>query len=407
MPRLLLPCCLIAILPDAALGETPRSDWPYYRHDRHLTARSPARGNLTEAPVIKWKYYLGGWHNRFVITHASGGRTSLSIPAQTSASSSPMTWDGTPLVDLAGDGKLVATPPGKVGRLLPNIQGLQSVQWSHLPNQPSRAVGRCYSYEEGADRPKLRWQTEEESEVYELLCTVGDVDGDSLLDVVFVTHYRALIYDGQTGKKKSTIQWPIGRNYGQITLADVDGDRLPEIVVVADSPPHVDVLKYRPDKGELLWSHRYITDDHVSSPIELMLYLVSHHVLDIDGDGHPEIIYNRYNFEKDHRWHVVIRDARTGKEKYNLPGHFIWGIADLGNGKPSLCCLRPRAVASPKSAQRKSWTFKKIAGPRHGRPSEFGGKQLLTFGQLMNPRLLHLVLLLNVVSSPSTWTATA
>jgi len=111
------------------------------------------------------------------------------------------------------------------------------------------------------------------------------MDGDELTEVIFMTHYRVLVYNGQTGEKKSTLKWPIGRNYGQMTLADVDGDKLPEVVVVVDSPPHVDVLKYAPKEGKLLWSHRYITDAQVSLPIEIKLRLIPDPIQDVDGNG--------------------------------------------------------------------------------------------------------------------------
>src|SRR5437899_2707899 len=102
-----IPSCLLLLsfLSASHTTEAAPGDWPYYRHDRQLTARSSARGNLTEAPVIKWKYYLGGWHNRFSITYAEGERVSILIPKPTDPPSNVI-WDGIPPIDLVGDGKL-------------------------------------------------------------------------------------------------------------------------------------------------------------------------------------------------------------------------------------------------------------------------------------------------------------
>jgi len=333
--------CLVWALIGACRAQSG-ADWPLYRHDARLTARSLAVGNLTQEPVELWKYYLGGWNNELVVTYAKGHSSRLVLATDASEQARRTRdvddWHPATLVDLAGDGNLVPTPPGKVAKLLPRVAGLQQVLWEHPPDKPTRGIGRCCSFENGADQRRLVWQTEEETAVYELLWTIADLDGDGLCEVVFMTHYRILVYDGQTGKKKSTLRWPIGRNYGQMTLADVDGDRLPEVVVVVDSPPHVDVLKYAPDEGKLLWSDRYITDAQVSLPIELKLRLIPNHVRDIDGDGHVEIVYNLFNSQGDFKWHVVVRDALTGKTKHDLPGLFLWGLVDLhaaGQGVPA------------------------------------------------------------------------
>ena len=38
------------------------SDWPMYRHDAALSAESPLRGGLAEAPTVAWSLELGGPH---------------------------------------------------------------------------------------------------------------------------------------------------------------------------------------------------------------------------------------------------------------------------------------------------------------------------------------------------------
>src|SRR6476619_5784440 len=38
------------------------SDWPMYRHDPALSAESPLRGGLAEAPRVAWSLDLGGPH---------------------------------------------------------------------------------------------------------------------------------------------------------------------------------------------------------------------------------------------------------------------------------------------------------------------------------------------------------
>src|SRR4051812_15161342 len=164
-------------------GAQPAGDWPYYRHDLQLTGRSPGRGRMREAPVEKWRWRPGGPAGLIELTHQRGATARAPLGggkpfggaylAQTTSK-----WHPTPLVDLAGDGKLVPSPGDKLGRLLPDVKGLQRVVFEAVADPPNSARGRCYSYAEGAASPKLVWETEVEKEVYERLWTLGDMDGD-------------------------------------------------------------------------------------------------------------------------------------------------------------------------------------------------------------------------------------
>ena len=136
------------------------ADWPYYRHDLQLTGRSPGKGNLDRAPRAKWKVYLGGWDGLVAVRHRPGASTAVRFRAEESfgqdyRAKASSRWDAPPLVDLAGDGKLVPAPPGKVAKLLPKVRGLQRVVWEPVPGVPNSGRGRCWSFADGADRPKL------------------------------------------------------------------------------------------------------------------------------------------------------------------------------------------------------------------------------------------------------------
>src|SRR5262249_35709373 len=64
-------------------------------------------------------------------------------------------------------------------------------------------------------------------------------------------------------------------------------------------------------------------------------------VLDLDGDGVPEIVFNLYNEKKDLKWHLIVLDLRTGRTILDVPDCFVWGIGDLdGDGRPELLCAR-------------------------------------------------------------------
>jgi hypothetical protein len=338
----------------ALVAQSP-GEWPSYRHDAQLTGRSAGKGNLSDAPVEIWTYYLGGYDGLLEVNASKGSQSAGTRPpgefGQSYFAENAGKWRPQPLVDMAGDGRLAPPPAGRIARLLPAVAGLQQVVWEADPEIPNSGRGKCFAFDQGADRPRLVWQTETEREVYEMLWTIGDVDADGALDVVFMTHYRVVVYDGQTGKKKSTIAWDVGRNYGQMSLANVDGEPGDEIVVVVDSPPHVDLLKYAPEKGKLVWQTRYVTDAQVLLPIDVRLYIIPNGVVDVDGDGRVEIVYNLYNHGGDRRWHVVIRDALTGDIRWDLPETYAVGIADFGQPKKSLCCLEASGIGVPEVAE--------------------------------------------------------
>src|SRR5262245_54943368 len=118
-----------AVLTGAAPAQVGGADWPYYRHDLQLTGRSPGKGNLDRAPREKWKVYLGCWDGLLSVRRRAGAKTEARFTAgesfgQDYRARTSSRWDPPPLVDLAGDGKLVPAPPGKVAKLLPKVKGL-------------------------------------------------------------------------------------------------------------------------------------------------------------------------------------------------------------------------------------------------------------------------------------------
>lgn len=378
---------VLLALGDRSLLAQSLSDWPFYRHDLQLSGRSPGKGKMRQAPVEKWRWYLGGDRNLFEVSPRPGVSEAELSRVEFGAAyeqESVSKWRPPVLVDLAGNGQLVPRPTGKVGKLLAEISGLQQVTFEFVPDKPNSARGRCFAFDRGVDQPRLVWETEVEGEVYEMLWALGDMDGDGQLEVVFMTHYRAIVYDGATGRKKSTLAWDIGRNYGLMELIDVDGDGAKEVAVVVDSPPHVDVLKYAPEQGKPLWTLRYVTDAQVLLPIDLRLYTIPNGVGDLDADGQIEIAYNLYNEKGDHRWHVIIRDALSGTVKVDLPSLFLYGVVDLGGPTKALCCSKAEGSGPPSDAEGALFDFRKgewmsmWTGPRvrwqlapHDGPVEF------------------------------------
>ncbi len=341
----------------------PDPTWPMRRHDTRLSGRAGARGGFRAAPRVAWTFREDVLEVELQATAQHGGPGDTPVaplviepaklppppaepPAEEPASQGKKKKRKRPagalLADLHGDGRLVPDP-GKAAKLIPGVKGLQTVTFDAVPGMEAsltrRAVCRAYDGPE----PRVAWTSEPFDTVQNTNHVVADLDADGQLEVVLAPHYRVLILDGATGRAEHVLRFHDLRNYGFFCVAQLDADPQLEMVVVADFVLHIDVVDMDASGPRLLWRKDFEEDIQSKRRI---LRPGPDPVVDLDGDGRKEIVFNLYNDSRDQLWHVVALDALTGEKRLDLPGRYLGGHDDLdGDGArellvcecPSLC----------------------------------------------------------------------
>lgn len=319
--------------------------WPMHRGDTRLTGRSRLPGAMAEAPAVAWSHTIEAGEV-WVRLDADGSSAAPALVGSAAlAGLDEAEWGlGRRLVDLYGDGRLVPDP-GRAAKLLPEVGGLQTIEFQPAPEaqgtDPRRVV--CYAYDTGERREV--WRSEVFDTVQNTNYVVADIDGDGFLEIAFAPHYRVIVLDGRSGHTRQLRRIHGYRNYGFFATADVDGDGLLDFVVVADFAMHVDVVRNLGDGLELLW--RRDIEDNIQSKSRI-IRPGPNPVLDIDGDGRTEIVFNLYNEHGDEQWHTVALDALSGEPVLDLERRYLHGMADAdGDGVPELFVSESRGLLVP------------------------------------------------------------
>lgn len=324
---------------DMIMSNESTSEWPMERHDPQMSGYTSLKGRMSITPSVIWKHYLGLWTNHLIITASPGTTQAVGLPKEAFGegyiSEHSLEWGmKRQSVDIDGKGTFVshtAESSAKLAKLLPDLPGYQRVEFDNAFSIGAEAnYGRMYAYDEGADKPRLVWQTERVKDMYSPVVAIADTDMDGQDEIVLLTHYHLAVYDALTGRIKDNVEWNVGRNYGQLDVVDVDGDGRPDFVVQADAPPHLEFIRNTPEGAKLVWSHKYLKNEaDVAVPTDFYLNNLPNALQDLDGDGRMELAVNIRHFKDDKRWHVVIFDVLTGEIKSDIVDRYLWAVADL------------------------------------------------------------------------------
>jgi hypothetical protein len=318
-------------------------DWPRYGHDGALTGRSPIRGAIT-APHVAWTYSVAGRELCLELRPEPGEhRTTLDAAVPVEGGSPQFVPAGPPRLDIDGRGTLrpaVESFHERWAKILPAVPGYQRVCWNQTWTDQAVCRLQLFAYDKGFDQPRCVWQSDPpEAIVFNPLNVVFDLDGDGAPEICVAAHYRVMIFDGATGRKKAELRYHSSRPYGWFGLADVDGDGQMELVTIGDFQSHIDVVKHDPKRPEadrlhVLWRRDIEPDiqDRKKWP-----QIGPHPLADVNGDGRPELVLNMFNDTGDGQWHVVVLNAANGQTLCDLPRRFVQGSSDVdGDGAAEL-----------------------------------------------------------------------
>lgn len=328
----------------------PADDWPLFRHDPQLTGRSALEGEISQ-PAVVGEHYVGAWEGWLVATPSPGSQMSASLEPQQGDVQALQRAFGlrAPLYDLRGDGNLVPVAQNtgyQIAKIIPDAPGLQRVEFENAFGYEGGERGHLYSYEPGSAEPHEVWQTPPEPDMFMPLVLLLNADEDDEPEVVVATHYRVMVFDARTGRKDAEIRIHGYRNYGFFGAEDIDHDGRPEYAIITDFSSHVDVVDYEGGELKLLW--RRDIDPNLESRAK-SVRVGPDPILDVDGDGRFELVFNLFNDTGDEQWHVVAYDALDGSLKWDLPQRFLVGHARLdATGPPHLLTTDTEGLPLPR-----------------------------------------------------------
>lgn len=116
-------------------------------------------------------------------------------------------------------------------------------------------------------------------------------------------------------------------------LGDVDMDGQMELVTIGDFQSHIDVLEFDPARpeGERLGVKWRRDIERDIDRRKKWPQVGPRPLADVTGDRRPEIVLNLFNGTGDDHWHVVVVNAATGEQVCDLPRRFVQGTVDVDN----------------------------------------------------------------------------
>jgi hypothetical protein len=234
----------------------------------------------------------------------------------------------------------------QVHRLLPNESGMQIV----VPCFSAKEL-LIFDCSNGVRATKLLHTLWMDDSYHPTTC-IGDVNHDGIEEIVIARLGGVYVFDPVSGKMLDQTLWTSDterrRNYGHFELADIDNDGDLEAIILSDRVSrHIAVLD-NDGNGRFtpLWD-RFI--QHIYPEDTTELRYVNNSIADVNGDGLPEIIVSLFNLTGDNKWHTEVIEAATGKTLMDLPDRYLRDVSGLCNDGSNQLLLSEAFERIPKS----------------------------------------------------------
>ncbi len=396
LTRLLMAVAVVAALPrwqttfaakpaerngQKSAKQTVRGEWRSPAYDRGRTSRTAATGAI-DRPKVAWELDVSAREYFVVVTPNRGARGSCRLDQSLSLGpldeTALLDWGlKAPNLDIDGDGKPDEPPSGGLwAKFRPDIPGLQCVTFENLDRDKGRDLSvrgkdsdnkwtmRLHSFEDGVDKPRMRWQQVVPNEYDAVWITpiAADSDGDGKKDICIARWDDVAVFDAETGLEKYHCEYRPGiRPYGYFGHY-ADRRHGTYLVNVGHKSGHVEALAVRDGHLKLLWYHQYDPGDSLTLR-QTIDEAVPEPLGDFDADGRPEVLVNTFNDFKDNRWHLLGYDLETGAHNIKIPDVYVWAHADIdGDGQEELLAQACRGRAVGRTASYASTRGKRSSG---------------------------------------------
>ena len=265
---------------------------------------------------------------------------------------------GFALVDVAS-GRILwqwASPAGAYMVRCQLLRGPEGVRLFAFPPSTMATVGLCFDFSGTDGTPRLLWEGDYTGHWwanYGPNLVLADMDGDGKEEVVVASKPAYVgVIDSDTGEIKFEIKYEItdpydfgrpdgsdiGRPYGLLHAADVDGDGFPDALeVLTQVEEYISVLSNEDGKGLAPVWNLYVEKDFPEDHRELRAQPTS--LVDVNGDGKLELVLGVYNVGEGERWRTIVLDTFGGFDARlaDLEDRYFWGCFDInGDGRPEI-----------------------------------------------------------------------
>jgi hypothetical protein len=269
-------------------------------------------------------------------------------------------------------------------RVLPGALDDQEIAWSKGWTEGDSTL-RCTARDQATGARRLAWESAPEHLVENPLTILTDESGGAYREIDVAIHFRVLRFDAATGRKIGELHVHDLRNYGFFGAFHEPGDPLPKFAIVSDFANHIDVIDARSPSMSVAF--RRDLESAVDGGITLHRKILRpgpRPLLDVDRDGHVELTLNVFDDRGDGRWHVTSLAPLTGAVKYDIPGEFLLGAVELGDGGPP--ALVAAGVAGRELGGEGDLSIYRIGGSGPARVASIAGARGATFDLRVMPK---------------------